>query len=144
MRHITIGLAIACFMFLAVTCQQTGMEQQAPVREDIKTSTMGVVKYGGMYFFSGMTGPNADGAYPEGMTAQMTNLLEDYKTALSELGLSFDNIIKANVYITDIALKPEMNKVYASYFTGKRPMRVCVVVGLEGDAIVEMDAIAVK
>ena len=41
-------------------------------------------------------------------------------------------------------MKPEMNKVYASYFSGKKPMRVCVVVGLEGDALAEMDAIAVK
>jgi len=139
-RALTVLICILV-LGLSISCQQTG---NAPVREDIKTTTMGVVKYGNMYFFSGITGPNEDRSYPEGMTAQMTNLMEKYKTALSELGLSFDNIIKANVYITDGALKPEMNKVYGSYFPNKHPMRVCVVVGLEGDAIVEMDAIAVK
>ncbi len=130
------------FCLISLACQQAA---QPPVREDIKTSTMRVVKYDNMYFFSGITGRNLDGSgYPEGITAQTENLMEKYKNALSELGLTFDDIIKANMYITDIGDKPAMNKVYNSQFAENRPMRVCVVVGLEGDAVVEMDAIAVK
>ena len=141
MKKMIITSIILTFIILTA-CQQA---PQQPVREDIKTSTMGVVKYGNMYFFSGITGPNLDGSgYPEGMTAQMENLMEKYKIALTELGLTFDNIIKANVYITDIKDKPAMNKVYRPQFSEKFPKRVCVVVGLEGDAMVEMDAIAVK
>ncbi len=141
MKKLIITLTILGFVIFAA-CRQN---IQQPVRENIKTSTMGVVKYGSMYFFSGITGPNLDGSgYPEGITAQVENLMERYRIALSELGLTFDDIIKANVYITDINDKPAMNKVYNSQYSGNRPMRVCVVVGLEGDAVVEMDAIAVK
>lgn len=139
-KSIIILTIFICVISLA--CQRPA---QSPVREDIKTSTMRVVKYDNMYFFSGITGSNLDGSgYPEGITAQMENLMEKYRNALSELGLTFDDIIKANVYIIDIGDKPAMNKVYNSQFSENRPMRVCLVVGLEGDAIVEMDAIAVK
>ena len=139
-KSIIILTILICVIF--ATCQQ-GIQQ--PVRENIKTSTMRVVKYGNTYFFSGITGRNLDGSgYPEGITAQMENLMEKYRIALSELGLTFDDIIKANVYITDINDKPAMNKVYNAQFSENYPMRVCVVVGLEGDAVAEMDAIAVK
>ena len=141
MRKVALTFMCAAFITMAISCQQHAPQ---PVREDIKTSTAGVVKYGNMYFFSGLVGRGADGTYPQGMTAQTKNLMEVYKTALTELGMTFDNIIKANVYITKAEDKPAMNAVYGSYFTGKKPMRVCVVVGLEGEAIVEMDAIAVK
>ena len=142
MKRSLLALSLIMMVLISMSCQQGAQEM---VREDIKTTTMGVVKYGNMYFFSGITGPNSDGSgYPEGMTAQAKNMMEKYKTALSELGLSFDDIIKANVYITTAAAKPDMNKVYGSYFSKKHPMRVCVVVGLEGGAVVEMDAIAVK
>ena len=130
------------FCLISLACQQAA---PPPVRENIKTSTMRVVKYDNMYFFSGIVGSNLDGSgYPEGITAQTENLMEKYRNALSELGLTFDDIIKANVFIIDIGDKPAMNKVYNSQFSENRPMRVCVVVGLEGDAVVEMDAIAVK
>ena len=140
MKKVLIPFVLVLFVGFFMSCDQ----QEQPVREDIKTSVMSVVKFGNMYFFSGHVGNNPDRSYPEGMTAQTELLMEKYKTALSELGLTFDDIVKANVYITDIADKPAMNKVYAAYFTGKRPTRVCAVVGLEGDAIVEMAAIAVK
>ena len=141
MKKSIITLTILVFV-ISTACRQN---IQQPVRENIKTSTMQVVKYGNMYFFSGITGPNLNGSdYPEGITAQMENLMEKYRIALSELELTFDDIIKANVYITDINDKPAMNKVYNSQYSENRPMRVCVVVGLAGDAVVEMDAIAVK
>ena len=71
--------------------------------------------------------------------------MDKYKTALSELDMNWNNVVKANVYITDINDKPEMNQAYFSYFEGyKRPCRVCVEAGLAGNAIVEIAMIAVK
>lgn len=115
-------------------------------RQNLKTSTISVIKIGPSYYFPGITGRDPKtGAYPEGMTAQTRMVMDKFKMALDELGLDWNNAVKMNVYITDMKEKLKMNEAYFSYFEGyERPSRVCIEAGLEGDALVEMDMIAVK
>jgi len=115
-------------------------------RQDLKTSTISVIQTGPSYYFPGITGRDLKtGEYPEGMTAQTRMVMDKFKMALDELGLDWNNAVKMNVYITDMKEKSKMNEAYFSYFEGyERPSRVCIEAGLEGDALVEMDMIAVK
>jgi len=138
-----ILLFIICLLVL-YCAQEQG--EGLPEREDLNTSTISAIKVGYTYYFSGITARDSEtNKYPEGMAAQTRAIMDKFKTALEELNMNWNNVVKANVYITDIAEKPEMNEAYFSYFEGfKRPCRVCVEAGLAGDAVVEIAMIAVK
>ena len=57
--------------------------------------------------------------------------------------MSYDNVVKTTVLLADIADFAAMNAVYAEFFTGDKPARVCYqVVALPLGVRVEIDAIA--
>ena len=138
-----LALTLASVFFLSC---DTGSKTGQFDRQNLKTKTIGIIKTGPTYYFPGITGRDLKtGEYPEGMTAQTTMVMDKFKLALDELGLDWNNVVKMNVYITDMKEKSKMNEAYFSYFEGyERPSRVCVEAGLEGAALVEMDMIAVK
>lgn len=88
--------------------------------------------------------PEAPGKLPDGIVAQTHNVMANLRTVLAGLGLGFEHVVMARVYLTrfkeDYAA---MNETYRSYFTeGRLPARTCVgVTGLAYDALIEIDLI---
>lgn len=87
---------------------------------------------------------------PETMTVvgnnigeQTVRVMENLKAVLTEVGTSFENVIKTTCFLYDINDFVEFNKVYEKYFTSK-PARSCVAVKtLPKDVLVEVELIAV-
>lgn len=144
MRKNIIWVFLLTAAVLLVSCTSEE-EPEGLIREDLKTSTLSCIKVGHTYYFSGITARDPEThSYPEGMSAQTKAVMDMYQTALQELGLDWNDVVKVNVYITNIEDKPALNEAYAGYFEGfKRPCRVCVEAGLAGDAVVEIAMIAV-
>jgi 2-iminobutanoate/2-iminopropanoate deaminase len=102
---------------------------------------------GNLLYLSGQTGTDpatgklvAGGAGPE--TEQ---ILKGLQAVLAAAGLGMGDVIKANVYLTDIADFSAMNTVYESFFEIPRPARTTVAVAaLPGGAHVEIEMIAVR
>jgi 2-iminobutanoate/2-iminopropanoate deaminase len=64
---------------------------------------------------------------------------------LNEAGYSFDDVAKTTVLLADIADFAAMNAIYAEFFTGEKPARICYqVAALPMGALVEIDCIAIK
>ena len=82
---------------------------------------------------------------PDNIEGQTRNVMANLGTVLASLGLGFEHVVVARVYLTrfkeDYAA---MNAVYATYFDpDRRPARTCVgVTGLALDARVEIDLLA--
>ncbi|MBP7557548.1 MAG: RidA family protein [Chitinophagaceae bacterium] len=71
----------------------------------------------------------------------MTNLDAILKAA----GMSFSNVVKTTIFITDMKRFAEINEVYGSFFTGDFPARETVQVSaLPKFVNVEISMIAVK
>ncbi len=69
--------------------------------------------------------------------------LKNIEAILKADGLGFDNVVKANVYLADMAHFARMNAVYEKYFSGSKPARACVqVAALPKGAKVEIDVVA--
>jgi 2-iminobutanoate/2-iminopropanoate deaminase len=89
--------------------------------------------------------PAAPGVLPEGIVAQTHAAMANLGVVLAGLGLGFEHVVMARVYLTrfkeDYAA---MNEVYRSYFApGRLPARTCVgVTGLAYDALIEIDLVA--
>ena len=55
-------------------------------------------------------------------------VMQNLKTILAEAGMSFDNVVKTTIFITDMNQFSEINEIYGKYFTGDFPARETVQV----------------
>jgi 2-iminobutanoate/2-iminopropanoate deaminase len=75
--------------------------------------------------------------------AQTERVLENVKAILEDQKLSFSNVIKSTVFMTNLADFAGMNEVYAKYFTTDFPARSTIqVAALPKGANVEIEVIA--
>ena len=84
---------------------------------------------GSFVFISGQIPVNpATGEIPEGIEAQAAQSMANIKAILAEAGLTVDNVVKTTVFLADMSLFADMNKVYAENFTAPFPARSAVAV----------------
>lgn len=103
------------------------------------------VRAGNLLFVSGQVALDpATGALVNGGIEDQTRRVMGNLAAILEAGGSgLDRVVKATVYLTDLGSFEAMNRVYASFFPGEKPARVCVEVSrLPRNSLVEIDAIA--
>ena len=81
----------------------------------------------------------------ESIEAQTTQALDNLKAILEAGGCSLGDVCKTTILLRDINSFSEVNKIYATYFTGDTlPARTTFAVsGLPANALVEIDAVAV-
>jgi 2-iminobutanoate/2-iminopropanoate deaminase len=86
----------------------------------------------------------ATGNMVEGdIVAQTERVLENLQAILKEGGADWSDVVKTTVYLTDMAVFPKVNEIYARVFGEARPARSTVAVSaLPRGALVEIDAIA--
>lgn len=81
----------------------------------------------------------------ENVPAQTKQCLENILAIVKEAGLDKTHIVKCGVFMKDLSMFSEMNKVYEAFFGDHKPARFAVEVArLPKDCLVEIDAIAVK
>lgn len=82
---------------------------------------------------------------PGGITEQLHQVFKNIKYILEEAGYSMSDVVKANVFLSDLGNFGTLNEVYAQYFSEPYPARVAYqVAALPKAALVEIDVIAVK
>ena len=78
------------------------------------------------------------------MRAQIQRVLDNLRAVAQAAGGDLGDIVKLNVFLTDLAHFPLVNEVMAEYFRAPYPARAAVgVAALPRGAAVEMDAIMV-
>lgn len=103
---------------------------------------------GGEYvYFSGQTAKNTPIAadMTGDIAAQTKQCFINLFDVLEETGLTETDVVKVNVYLTDMNDFEAMNEEYAKHFTAPYPARTCVaVLGLPLGAEVEIEMVAKK
>ena len=104
------------------------------------------IEVNGMLFLSGQLPIDAaTGLMAEGIEEQAKQSLSNIKHILEEAGLTMANVVKTTVFLADMSLFADMNKVYSTFFEGEYPARSAVAVKvLPKDALVEIECIAVR
>ena len=75
--------------------------------------------------------------------AQTDRVLQNVKAILDDQKLTFANVVKSTVFMTNLADFAGMNEVYAKYFTSDCPARSTIqVAALPKGANVEIEVIA--
>jgi 2-iminobutanoate/2-iminopropanoate deaminase len=77
------------------------------------------------------------------VTGQTERVCENIDAVLKANGMTFANVVKTTVFLTDLANFAAMNAVYAKYFTEPFPARSTIqVTGLPRGAQVEIEVTA--
>jgi 2-iminobutanoate/2-iminopropanoate deaminase len=88
--------------------------------------------------------PKSGQIVPGGIDVQTKRVLENITAVLRAEGLTFANIVKTTIFLTDLADFQTVNEIYGSYFTQQPPARSTVQVpALPKGANIEIEVIAV-
>ena len=100
---------------------------------------------GGILYLSGQLGidPVTGKIVEGGVGAETEQLLKGLSAVLAAAGLTMGDVVKANVFLTDMNDFAAMNKVYETFFETPYPARSTVVVAaLPGGGHVEIELVA--
>jgi 2-iminobutanoate/2-iminopropanoate deaminase len=154
-----LGLVLGLSTFvLPYASAAEGPAQKAPAVE--KTAIKAVVSEGapkavgpysqaviegGFLFASGQIplDPKTGNLVTGGIEVSANRVLDNLQAVLAAAGLTFNDVVKATVYLTRIEDFPAVNTVYAQRFGESRPARSTVAVAaLPKAAPIEIDLIA--
>ena len=102
------------------------------------------VDAGDYVYISGQGPRAADGSLPSTTAAQVRQALENIKTIVVAAGLTMDNVVYTQIYLTDVSKVQEVDTAFAKYFSQVPPARAVLGVANLPDPPVEINAIAVR
>lgn len=80
-----------------------------------------------------------------GVKEETKQVMDYLLEILKEAGMTFDNVVKTNIFLSDMNTFVQVNEVYSSYFTKDFPARATIEAKrLPKDANVEISMEAVK
>ena len=100
----------------------------------------------GFVFISGQVYLTEEGKLLEGtIEEQIHQIMKNLSAILEAAGVTFADVVKTTIYVTDMSLYGKVNEVYASYMSDPYPARETVCVKeLPLGAKVEISMIAAK
>ena len=120
-----------------------------PVQTDNAPKAIGpyqqAIKANGFIYTAGQIpiDPKTGNFVEGGIAAQTRQVLENLKAVLEAGGSSLDRVVKATVFLKNMADFAAMNEVYAQYLGSAKPARSTVAVAeLPRGALVEIDLVA--
>ena len=83
----------------------------------------------GFIFLSGQVHCNADLELVGNTTEEeLAQIMQNIKTILKAADATLNDIVKVVIYVTDMAIMPDLNKTYPTYFNAPLPVREAVCV----------------
>jgi len=104
-----------------------------------------VVRVGDTFYLSGQVGLNPETMQlvGPGIEEQTHQVLGNLRTVLEHVGLSFSDVVKSTIFLTDLANFQTVNKIYGEALGGHKPARSTIQISaLPLGAIVEIEMIA--
>lgn len=81
----------------------------------------------------------------EGLEGQTERALQNVAAVLEAAGLGFSNVVRVNIFVTDLSRFAAVNEIYQRFVGENRPARSTVgVASLPTGALIEIDATAAR
>ncbi len=124
------------------------MSQRVSVHTDRAPQAIGTysqaVKVGGTVYLSGQIPlvPATMMLVEGDVRAQITQVFSNLAAVCAAAGGGLDDIVKLNIFLTDLSHFAAVNEIMATFFTAPYPARAAIgVKSLPRDALVEMDGV---
>ena len=102
------------------------------------------VDAGDYLYISGQGSRRADGTMPSTFDAQLRQALDNVRAVVESAGLTLENVVYVQVYLTNISSYSEMDRVFGAYFPKAAPARAVLGVYALPDPPIEINAVAVR
>jgi enamine deaminase RidA (YjgF/YER057c/UK114 family) len=100
-----------------------------------------VVEHGGTVYLQGFTADDKN----TDIKTQTQQVLAKIDKALAAAGTDKSHLLSAQLFVSDIGLRPQMNEVWNAWIDPQNPpTRACVGVQFEGSTKVEIIVVAAK
>jgi 2-iminobutanoate/2-iminopropanoate deaminase len=134
-------------LILNATTNAQDIQRVNPEGMTQPTAYTHLVKFDKLLFIAGQVALDVDGNVigAGDMKAQVRQVLENLKTILASEGADFSNIVKTNIYTTDIEEFFETGDIRREYFAGHAPTSTLVQIERLARPVflVEIEAIAI-
>lgn len=126
------------------------MPNKAVISTDLAPAAIGTysqaIKVHNTVYLSGQIPlvPETMSLISDDISAQINQVFRNLKAVCEAAGGSLNNLVKLNIFLTDLSHFATVNEIMAQYFDMPYPARAAVgVKALPKDALVEMDGIMV-
>jgi reactive intermediate/imine deaminase len=118
----------------AVTSQQAKADQFSSPAVDA----------GDYVYISAQSPQRPDGKIAATFDEQVRQTLDNVKSIVEAAGLTMNNVVYTQVYLTDIGKYDELNRVFGEYFPKTPPARAVLGVAAIPQSSIEINAVAVR
>ncbi len=140
-------LSIVIVVMFATSASAQNIERVNPAGMTQPTAYSHLVKYDKLMFIAGQIAIDGDGnPVGEGdMAAQFRQVLENLKTILASEGADFSNVVKINIYTTDVDTLRQHLDIRSEYFGDFAPASTLVQIDRLARPVylLEIEAIAI-
>jgi reactive intermediate/imine deaminase len=102
------------------------------------------VDAGDYVYISGQGPQRSGGKMPATFDEQVRQTLDNVKSIVEAAGLTMNNVVYTQVYLTDIGKYDELNRVFGEYFPKTPPARAVLGVAAIPQSSIEINAVAVR
>jgi len=103
------------------------------------------IETNGLIFFSGQIALTPEGDFLDGnLETQALQIFKNIDALLKKADVAKTNIVKAMVFLDDLANFVEFNELYATWLDGHKPARSCVQAILPKGAKAEVEVIVAR
>ncbi len=140
-------LSIVTALMLAASAAAQDIERINPEGMTQPTAYSHLVKYDNLLFIAGQVALDGDGnVVGEGdMAAQFRQVLENLKSVLASEGANFSNVVKINIFTTDVDTLRQNMAIRSEYFGEHAPASTLVQIDRLARPVflLEIEAIAI-
>lgn len=135
------------FLILSGACNAQEIVRSNPDGLAASPRYSHLVRFDRMLFIAGQVALDAEGNVigSDDMQSQVRQVMKNLETVLASAGADFSDVVKVNIFTTDIERFREAGDIYASYVVGHAPASTLVQIDRLARPVflVEIEAIAI-
>jgi reactive intermediate/imine deaminase len=143
-RKLRTAFRFAAFLFISTLMARAQIRAVTSGQAKADQFSSPAVDAGDYVYISGQGPQGADGKVPPTFDQQVRQTLDNVKSIVEAAGLTMNNVVYTQVYLTDISKYDEMNRVFGEYFAKTPPARAVLGVAAVPNASIAINAVAVR
>jgi reactive intermediate/imine deaminase len=145
-RTLQLGSSVAALLLAStlIAHAQIRAVTSPNASSDANRFSSGAVDAGDYVYISGQGPQSSDGKVPARFADQVRQTLDNIKSIVEAAGLTMNNVVYMQVYLTDISKYDEMNRIFGEYFPKTPPARAVLGVAGVPQSNIEINAVAVR
>jgi reactive intermediate/imine deaminase len=143
-RKLQMKFCVAACLFLSTLAAQAQIRAVTSSQLQADQFSSPAVDAGDYVYISGQGPQGSDGKLPATFDGQVRQTLDNIKSIVEAAGLTMNNVVYTQVYLTDISKYDELNRVFGKYFPKIRPARAVLGVAAIPHPPIEINAVAVR